>query len=263
MDLPSTMEPMTRGGSPRTPARRALVVSGRARVAAAAAVAFLAVAVAVTTGATESFDRMARDRLRPDDGWGAIQQRLLPIIDGLEPRRSYPLLLVATIIVCLWRWSWRPGAFAGLVVAASTVATLGSKALTHRPDPHGDLATTGGSFPSGHVIALVVCLGAIALMWWRRTRWWHWVLVAVPPAFMSAALLYTAAHWVTDVLGGVLLGIATLCWAASLPLRTSMMEGRRRPGAEGRERLADVDPTWAGPPDDRPGASSPGSASTA
>jgi membrane-associated phospholipid phosphatase len=62
---------------------------------------------------------------------------------------------------------------------------------------------------------------------------------------MAAALLYAAAHWVTDVIAGALLGIATLCWAASLELRTAMMEPRRltnlAPTRHSRLRVGDRD----------------------
>ena len=207
-------------------------MAGRKRRAALiAAGAFVVLLLAVTTGATQALDRAAADWFRPDDTWGPAQVRLGPVIDGLEPWRAYVLLALVTAVVCLRRQSWSPALFAGLVATVSMAATTAVKVLTHRPDPHGDIATTGGSFPSGHVVALLACLGCCALLCWNRTRWWHWVLVAVPPGLMASALLYAAAHWVTDVLGGVLLAVATLCWAASLPLRTATTRPPRRGAA--------------------------------
>lgn len=219
------------------PARAALVGSRQRRAALLVGTAFVLLLVAVTTGATETLDRAAADWLRPDDVWGVPQARLAPVMHTFEPRRAYALLVVVTAVVSLLRRSWRPVAFAGLVAAASAGATGAVKVLTHRPDPHGDIATTGGSFPSGHVVALLVCLGCCALLCWSRTRWWHWVLVAGPPAAMAATVAYAAAHWVTDVLGGALLAVATLCWAAQLPLR-------RTPTKQTR---ASPYPTWGSP----------------
>ena len=101
------------------------------------------------------------------------------------------------------------------------------KVVTHRVDPHGDVASTGGSFPSGHMVALIACLGCCVLLCFRRSRWWHWILVAIPPAVMAAALLYTAAHWASDVLAGALLAVAAISWAASWPLRAAVTQPRR------------------------------------
>lgn len=196
-----------------------VVARRQRRAASLAAVGFVLVLVAVASGATRGLDRAAADWFRPDDRWGSAQIRLGPIIDGLQPPRAYAFLAVVTAVICLRRRRWQPAAFAALVAGASMALTSVVKVLTHRVDPHGYLATTGGSFPSGHVVALVTALGCCALLCWRRTRWWQWVLVAVPPGFMAAALLYAAAHWVTDVLGGALLAVATICWAASWPLR--------------------------------------------
>ncbi len=209
------------------------------QAAALAAAAFLALTVAVTTSAVQAWDRAAIDWFRPSDEWGPTQIRLVPIIDGLEPRRAYPFLVLVTLAACIHRRSWRPGAFTAVVAGCSMALTLVTKLLTHRPDPHQDIATTGGSFPSGHVLALVACLGCCALIWSSSTRWWHWVLVAVPSTMMSAALLYTAAHWVTDVLGGAVLGVGILCGAVCLRLRSTMM--RVRPVGGGTRDVRDVE----------------------
>jgi membrane-associated phospholipid phosphatase len=196
-------------------------------VALVAVAAFAALLVAVTTGATQAPDRAAAEWFRPNDTWGTVQVRLGPVIDGLQPPRAYAILGLVAALACLRRLSWRPALFAGFVAGTSMGATSVVKVVTHRPDPSGDIASTGGSFPSGHVVALVACLGCCVLLLSRRSRWWQWVLVAIPPAVMAAALLYVAAHWATDVLGGALLAVATICWAASWPLRTAVTAPRR------------------------------------
>ncbi len=232
----NTMGCVHRAAGPDDAGRRAIVGSRQRRAALVATAAFVAVLLGVTTGATQALDRAAVDWFRPDDEWGTTQQRLLPVIDGLEPARAYALLGLVTVVVCLRRHTWRPAVFAVLVSGTSMGVTSVVKVLTHRVDPHGDVASTGGSFPSGHMVALVACLGCCVLLCFRRARWWHWVLVSVPPAAMAAALLYTAAHWASDVLAGALLAVAALCWAASWPLRVGVTEPRRVARAAMAER---------------------------
>jgi membrane-associated phospholipid phosphatase len=216
--------------------RRAVVARRQRRTALVAAAAFVVVLLGVKTGATQALDRSVADWLRPHDEWGAVQDRLRPVIDALEPRRAYAVLALVTAVVGLRRRLWSPLLFAALVASVSMASTSAVKVWTHRPDLNGDVASTGGSFPSGHVIALLTCLGCCALMWWRHTRWWQWTVIAVPPAVMACALLVTGAHWLTDVVGGALLAIATLAWAASWPLRIGVAARRRRVDAPTEER---------------------------
>ena len=189
------------------------------RAGVVVAVGFVALLVGVVTGATQAWDQRVVDWFRPDESWGLLQVRLVDFIDGLEPRHSYPLLVLVTVLVALRRRSWRPALFAGTVATMSVATTLTIKMVTRRPDWHGDLTSSGGSFPSGHVVGLLVCLGTCLLLCWSRTRWWHWVLVAVPVGALALALTATAAHWLSDVLGGLLVAVALLCWAACSPLR--------------------------------------------
>ncbi|GAB7007659.1 hypothetical protein JCM18899A_51340 [Nocardioides sp. AN3] len=196
------------------------------RVALAAALAYAALIVAVATGATTELDRTAAEWFRPGDTWGMAQVRLGPFIDRLEPPRAYVFLGLVTVLAGLFRRSWRPVLFCLLVAGTSIGATTVTKVTMHRSDPTGAIASTGGSFPSGHMVALTVCLGCSVLLIFRRTRWWQWGSVAVPATVMAAALLYTGAHWLTDVLGGALLALSIICWAASWPLRTAMTEPR-------------------------------------
>jgi hypothetical protein len=71
------------------------------------------------------------------------------------------------------------------------------------------------------MVALVVSLGTIALLVRGVARIWSWLawsLVAVSGSVMVVALLLSATHWLTDVLGGVLVAGAVLCWARGLRL---------------------------------------------
>jgi len=151
------------------------------------------------------------------------------------------LLLTAGIVVAigLARRSARP-----LLVAAATglltvAVTVGLKLLMHRPDPHGDLSDHGGSFPSGHTTTIVVCTGLVTMLLVPGCRWWWWLGALLLGTLMAAALLVEAAHWVTDLVGGGLLGITVLATViamgadrrpAAKPPRADVVRAGPRPG---------------------------------
>jgi membrane-associated phospholipid phosphatase len=204
----------------------------RTGAACVAAAAFVVLSVLALTDVTARLDQRLMDWFRPDDEWGDIQQRLLPIIDALEPRRTFLLLGAVALAVSVRRWSLRPAIYGAVVGGAAALSTMLAKFAVQSADPRGEMSATGGSYPSGHMVGVIVCLGCCALVLWRTTRWWQWVLLAGVAAAMGAALLFTAAHWPSDVLGGTLLGVAVLGFAAGLPLRSSVF--RSRAGAHSR-----------------------------
>ena len=199
------------------------------RMTACFAMIFLALGALVVTGVTQPLDSLATHRLRPGDAWGPAQIRYSPWMTQLEPSRMYLVLMVTSLAVCLWRRSWWPALFGSVLASASVIATVLAKFAFRRPDPHGHLAASGGSFPSGHMIAVLVCLGGCLLMAFPRVRWWMWTPVAAAAALMTAGLLVSAAHWATDVLGGVFLALTVLAAGSRLPMRKPTSVSPRLP----------------------------------
>ena len=125
------------------------------------------------------------------------------------------LLIVLGVVVLLWRRQHRwaialPALMAGAgALQAITKWTIGRA----RPDesPWG--------FPSGHVLSLVVFFG---LMVWlvvtasgRRRRWrlLASVLCVVTVAIVAFSRLYLDRHWLSDLAGGLTIGLAYLLLA--------------------------------------------------
>jgi membrane-associated phospholipid phosphatase len=198
-------------------------------VAGVTLVTFVLLTLLVATGATDPADVAVRDSLRPDDVWGTVQVRADAIVEGLEPVRTLPVFAVCVSLVAWLRRSWQPVAYALALLAAAGLPALAVKATMGRTDPHRELSSLG-SYPSGHVLVLLVCLGGLLLLARRSPRWWEWALVALVDLSMVLALLVQATHWFTDVVAGVLLGVVALVVTARLSHQVALRAPRRTAG---------------------------------
>lgn len=178
------------------------------------ATGFVVLSVIVATGVLDSADRDLLDFFRPGDRWGHWQTHADHVVVRLQPLRVAIFLAVVTVVLCGVRRSWRPAAYALAVGGASSALVLGTKTLLHRTGP-ADTIIHGGSYPSGHTLSVIICLGtALLLLRPSTTRPWHWLLVGGPAGAMGLSLLLVGAHWFTDVIGGGLLGVLILSVAA-------------------------------------------------
>jgi len=126
------------------------------------------------------------------------------------------------VVVALWlafRRRWRAlGAWVLTWVAAEVLLTA-AKAYFHRGRPPNALvAITGYSFPSGHAVAgaaTAVALVLVLLPSGPRRR--KWEAIALLFAFVMAfSRVYLDAHWLSDVVAGVLLGAGVALGSAAL-----------------------------------------------
>ena len=82
-----------------------------------------------------------------------------------------------------------------------------------RPRPEDILVTSDfGSFPSGHsanAATIAVTLGIIF------ARTWVWVAGSIYTLLMMLSRTYLGAHWISDTIGGLLIGAAVgvIVWA--------------------------------------------------
>jgi membrane-associated phospholipid phosphatase len=126
--------------------------------------------------------------------------------------------------LCVFRRFWAALYFAGASALSAGLVQL-LKSLFGRARPEEMLISADfGSFPSGHVAnaaTMVVALGIIL----QRT--WVWVAGAVYVVLMLLSRTYLGAHWLSDTVGGLLLGagVAVIVWA---PLANRLFRERQR-----------------------------------
>jgi membrane protein DedA with SNARE-associated domain len=112
----------------------------------------------------------------------------------------------------VWRKRWMAAAHWLAAIAVGLLLTEGLDAVVDMPRP--PTAVAGFGFPSIAVTMTTVVFGFFAVLIARelpgRQRVWPYLLTGVATALVAFARLYLGAHWLSDVMAGVLLGVAWL-----------------------------------------------------
>jgi undecaprenyl-diphosphatase len=131
---------------------------------------------------------------------------------------------VIVIVILIYRRQWLSLSAFVLAIVLSEVMIGPMKALYDRPRPPDPLvATSGASFPSGHAVSTAVTAVGVVIVLLppghRRWVWERWA--AVYASLMALSRTYLGAHWLSDVVAGLLLGcgIAIGCPALLADLR--------------------------------------------
>ena len=121
-------------------------------------------------------------------------------------------LAVVAILLFILRRRWT-ALYAFIAIAASAVIVQVLKVAFGRHRPEDILLPLdNGSFPSGHVANAATLMTVLAIVVWR---WWVTAVGAVYVVLMALSRTYLGAHWVTDTIGGLLIGagLAVIIWA--------------------------------------------------
>jgi undecaprenyl-diphosphatase len=132
---------------------------------------------------------------------------------------NWPLRVLAVVLLLQRRRLLQASAFVLAIVSSELLIGV-LKELYERPRPLGALVETHGfSFPSGHAIAgAVTAVGLVlVLLPPGRARWAWEFRAALFATVMSLSRTYLAAHWLSDVVAGGLLGTGiAVGWPAVL-----------------------------------------------
>lgn len=123
---------------------------------------------------------------------------------------------LAVFVYFVWKKYWRAAWYwiaAGLFAMGATEIF---KLIVHSPRPMGLLQTPKGwSFPSGHTSISLTFFGFLAVLLCRQQSKSIRFLAYSIAIFLSLIIifsrLYLTAHWLTDVVGGILLACTSIC----------------------------------------------------
>jgi undecaprenyl-diphosphatase len=191
-----------------------------------AVVALLCVAAVFVLGALVAH----RPPSSVDVAAGSLRGTAVPLALFFTALGRWQALLALGVAAAGTAVALRTGLAAVAILYATQIvsqgANAGVKLLFHRarPDAWLRIHETDLSYPSGHAVTAVVFFVGCALLAWHAPlpRPVAGVLVAVLLACAAGipwSRLALAAHYFTDVLGGLLFGTAFLCAALALILR--------------------------------------------
>jgi undecaprenyl-diphosphatase len=190
---------------------------------AGALILFLLVWNTATRDAIQSVDDAFRDLM--------VSLRWTPLVDLAKVFNFLGgavcnwTIRVIVIAILIYRRQWLSLSAFVLAIVLSEAMIGPMKALYDRPRPPDSLvATSGASFPSGHAVAAAVTAVRVVIVLLPpghgRWVWERWA--AVYASLMALSRTYLGAHWLSDVVAGMLLGcaIAIGCPALLVDVRT-------------------------------------------
>jgi undecaprenyl-diphosphatase len=143
--------------------------------------------------------------------------RVLEFISNVGKPITLFVVVTVACIYLLWRRRLRLILFLVVTSIVGGLVDTAVKVLVNRPRPvvdHPITTALGKSFPSGHAMSSAVTYGALALVFLpvlpRRWRPVALGVVVVIVLAIGTSRLFLGVHFVSDVIGGFVLGLAWL-----------------------------------------------------
>jgi undecaprenyl-diphosphatase len=172
---------------------------------------FLLLTAIVTRDILVSTDQLARALVR-----GSHHPVLSPVMEGASFLGGHPGQIAVILLASGVLWSRRRRWALALPVVMAGAGLIQLLAKWHFDRPRPNLDPWG--FPSAHVMTLVVLFGYLAYVLGSSAarRRWRALAVSGCPAVVGTVAysrMYLDAHWFSDVLGGMSVGLAYLLLA--------------------------------------------------
>ena len=202
-------------------------------IAVAATVAFASLAENVLEGGTQAFDVAILEWLH-----GHQSKTLTAVMVEMTYLGTGTVVIVVVGVAALFLWHTEHKHSARLLLAATIGNILLNGALKlvyHRPRPSvfaWQTTAVSSSFPSGHAMSATVVYGTVAYLLLRLQKHrWAKMLTLTGATLLILLIcltrLYLGVHYPSDVLGGIVVGLAwaSFCMAT---LEASLVLARRR-----------------------------------
>ena len=213
MRLPSNRLPPAVAADPDARRTVALIVG----ISATVAFAIVRIVVALDPNKPLEIDAWWHDLMvSTETDTGLVLAWIPAHVGNTIPMFAITLATVVVLFLLKRRWD-----AANLAIAIAIVVAIGAPMsyIVARVRPDDSLAETiATSFPSGHTAVATTFFITLALIF---RRWYIWTFGAVWVLWMMWGRTYLHAHWLSDVVAGLLEGIAvaTLVWYAMEAVR--------------------------------------------
>ncbi len=148
--------------------------------------------------------------------WG---DRIMVFVTELGDGVVIGVVFGAVLAWLLWLRKWRVAGYWTAAIVFGQLAAIIFKLVLQRARPMKDIydGFSTYAFPSGHAVMSTVVYGflvvLIARQLSRSRRWVAYAMAALLISAIALSRLYLGAHWLSDVIGGLSLG---LVWVSLL-----------------------------------------------
>jgi membrane-associated phospholipid phosphatase len=180
----------------------------------------------------------SRPPTRLDIEAGGLRGTAVPLALFFTSLGRWPVLLALGLVAAGVAWKLRTGLGAVALLYGAQLLSQGANALIKllfgrsRPDAWLRIHEHDLSYPSGHAVTAVVFFVGFALLAWhaplpRPLAAAIVIALGICAVGIPWSRLALSAHYLTDALGGLLLGTAFLCVALAAMLQTGAITSLR------------------------------------